>query len=54
MAGLGAGAGALIVGLQTEVPRTEAGWIALIGSALAAGVVTGLATWRVPNKRSGS
>ena len=38
--------GALVNGDQ---PDTEAGWIALVFSAVSAGVVAGLATWRIRN-----
>lgn len=44
-----AGAAVLITGLKTEIPQTEAGWVALIGSAAGAAIVAGWATWRIPN-----
>lgn len=39
----------VFTGLQTEIPETSNGWGALLGAAVAAGVVAGWATWRVPN-----
>lgn len=49
LAGLGAAVTAMIVGVQTEVPRTNEGWVALITGALIAGVVTGYSTYKVRN-----
>lgn len=48
-AGVLAAGTAVVVGLKTEVPTTNDGWVALIGGALVAGVLTGWATYRVPN-----
>lgn len=44
-----AGLAVLITGLQTEVPRTQAGWAALVTAAIGAAVVAGWVTWRIPN-----
>ncbi len=44
-----AGLAVLVTGLQTEIPRTQAGWVALIGAAAGAAVVAGWVTWRIPN-----
>lgn len=43
-------AGALGLGLATEIPRTQAGWFALIGGAIGTGLAAGYATFRVPNE----
>lgn len=48
----GATVGAFLLGLKTEVPQTEEGWVALVVGSLTIGVVTGLATYRVPNAGS--
>lgn len=48
-AGLAAALSVLFTGLATEVPRTQAGWLALGGAALTAGIVTAYGVWRVPN-----
>jgi hypothetical protein len=45
----GAALAVLVTGLQTEVPQTSNGWGLLLGGAVAAAVVAGWATWRVPN-----
>jgi hypothetical protein len=44
-----AGLAVLITGLQTEIPRTQAGWVALVAAAVGAAVVAGWAVWRIPN-----
>lgn len=44
-----AGLAVLVTGLKTEVPTTEAGWVALIGSAAGTALLAGWATWRIPN-----
>lgn len=44
-----AGLAVLVTGLQTEIPQTEAGWVALIGAAVGTAIVAGWATWRVRN-----
>lgn len=49
-AGVGAAATALATGLATETPKTQPGWIALFGAAVAAGLTVGLATYSVPNE----
>lgn len=49
-AGLAAALSVLFTGLATEVPKTQAGWLALGGAALTAGVVTAYGVWRVPNE----
>lgn len=43
--------GIVFTGLQAEVPHTASGWGGLLGGAVAAAVVAGWATWRVPNAR---
>lgn len=45
----GAALAVVVTGLQTEVPRTDEGWVALIGAAVGAALIAGYATWRVPN-----
>jgi hypothetical protein len=40
----------LLTGLATEIPRTNAGWAALLGSAAGAACVAGYAVYRVPNE----
>lgn len=47
----GAALAVIVTGLQTEVPQTSGGWGALLGGAVAAAVVTGWATWRIPNAK---
>jgi hypothetical protein len=49
IAGGSAALAVIITGLKTEIPQTSNGWGALIGGAIAAAVVAGWATWRVPN-----
>lgn len=49
-AGVGAAASAFAVGISTEVPTTQAGWLALAGAAVGAGITVGLATYNVPNE----
>ena len=49
-AGFGAALTALFTGLATEVPRTQPGWVALLGAALGAGVVVGYGVWQTPNE----
>lgn len=48
-----ASAGALVLGLKTEIPQTEEGWVALVMGALSIGIVAGLATYRVSNTGPG-
>ncbi len=40
---------ALLAGLLTKVPGTAEEWAALIGGSVGAGVVAGIAVYRVPN-----
>lgn len=49
-AGLAAGLAVVLAGLGTEIPKTQAGWVTLIGSAAGAAVVTAYGVWRVPNE----
>lgn len=49
LAGAAAAVTAMIVGLQTEIPRTNEGWVALVTGALVAGVVTGWSTYKIRN-----
>lgn len=49
-AGFGAALTALFTGLATEVPRTQPGWVALLGAAVGAGVVVGYGVWQTPNE----
>lgn len=48
-AGAAAGVGVLAAGLVAEVPRTQAGWGALLGGAAGTAVAAAYATYRVPN-----
>jgi hypothetical protein len=48
-AAFAAGLAVILTGLATEIPRTNAGWAALLGSAVGAAAVAGYAVWRVPN-----
>lgn len=41
--------GAFLLGLKTETPQTEEGWVALVTGALGIGIVAGLGTYRVRN-----
>lgn len=52
VAGAATGLGVLVTGLKTEVPQTDAGWVALVTSAIGAAVVAGWATWRVENAKA--
>ncbi len=49
MAGMVAGGGALLAAVTAEVPTSLEGWSAVVGGALAAGLLAAYATWRVPN-----
>ena len=49
-AGFGAVLTALFTGLATEVPRTQAGWLALLGASVGAGVIVGYGVWQTPNE----
>lgn len=41
--------GAFVLGLKTEIPQTEEGWVALVLGSLSTGVLVGYATYRVRN-----
>jgi hypothetical protein len=49
VAGVVAAGGAAWTALVNGVPSSETGWLALVGSAVSAGLVAGWATWRVEN-----
>ena len=49
LAAVSAAASVALAGLATEIPRTQAGWVALGTAALGAAFVAGYAVWRVPN-----
>lgn len=48
-AAFAAGLAVVLTGLATEIPRTNAGWAGLLGSAAGAAFVAGYAVYRVPN-----
>jgi hypothetical protein len=50
-AALSAGLAVILTGLGTEIPRTQAGLVALIGAAVGAALVAGYATFRVENDK---
>lgn len=45
-----AAAGAVVLGLFTEIPKTKAGWVALIVGALAIGITAGRVTYETRNE----
>lgn len=49
MAASTAAGSALLAGLLTRVPATAEDWATLVGGAVAAGVVAGVAVYRIPN-----
>lgn len=49
-AGFAAALATLLSSLATEIPRTQAGWAAILGAAVGAGVVVAYGVWRVPNE----
>lgn len=49
-AGGAAAGGAFLLGLKTEVPQTQDGWVALIAGSLVIGATTALGTWRIRNE----
>ena len=53
VAGGAAAVGALVLGLKTEVPQTQEGWVALVMGSLTIGVVAGLATYKARNTGPG-
>lgn len=53
-AAIAAALAVILTGLATEIPRTQAGWAALVGSAAGAGLVAGYAVYRVPNAPAGT
>lgn len=48
-----AAAGALALGLFTEIPQNKAGWVALLGGAFCIGIAAGQATYRTRNEGKG-
>jgi phosphate/sulfate permease len=46
-AGLTAAGGTLVAALASNVPTSAEGWAAVIGGAVAAGIVAAVATYRV-------
>lgn len=48
-AGFGAALAAFFGSLATEIPRTQAGWLAIASAAVGAGVVVGYGVWQTPN-----
>lgn len=49
LAGAGAFVTAMVVGLKTEIPQTNEGWVALITGALVSGIVVGWSTYKIRN-----
>lgn len=45
--------GSLALGLFTEVPKTKAGWVALLVGAFCIGIAAGQATYRIRNEGKG-
>lgn len=41
--------GAVAVALATEIPRTQAGWLAMLGAAAGVALAAGLATFNIRN-----
>lgn len=53
VAGGASAVGAFVLGLKTEVPQNEDGWVALVTGSLTIGIITAWGTYRVRNSGPG-